>query len=395
MARYRFIFFFLLLVSAYIADAQSLDVLRARKEKTKKEIEYTNKLLNETGKNTKASLNKLSLLNEQIELRNNLINTYNDQLSILQLSINDNEFITSLLTEDLAKIRGSYEKLVQQAYRKRGDYNLLIFLFSSDNFNQAYKRLLYTRQMARYREQQSRQIEAIRNILEKKTIDLQDRRIEQEGVLNQQKAETSQLNVEKNEQNNYYQQLQRKEKELRQRLREQQKNEEKLQQEIERIISSEIKKTKTPTKRTEDTQLSDDFENNKGKFPWPTENGDGIITDKFGEHAHPVMKSIIVENNGIDITTSKGVKARSIFKGVVSTIFIVPGGNKAVIIRHGEYMTVYSNLTEVYVKSGDQVTIKQNIGLISTDTEEDEKTVLKFQLWKGLTKLNPEQWISR
>jgi len=393
MSTCRFIFILFLLLLAIGSTAQSLDVLRAKKEKTKKEIEYTNRLLNETDKNSKASLNKLSILNEQIELRNNLINDYNDQLSILKSSISDNEFVTELLTNDLEEIKSNYAKLIQQAYRKRGDYNQLIFIVSSESFNQAYKRLLYTRQMARYRKLQSEQIEAIKTILEKKTNDLHSRKKEQQSVLSQQMEESSKLNVEKSKQSNYYQQLQKKEKELKRRLHDQQQIEDKLQQEIERLIAEEAKKTKKVPKTPAEKQISDNFENNKGRFPWPTENG--VITDRFGEHAHPVMKSITIKNNGIDITTSPGEKARSIFKGVVSKVLPLPGGNLAIIIRHGEYMTVYSNLKEVYVKTGDQIDTKQNIGLIYSDADDDNKTVLKFQLWNGFVKQNPEQWISK
>jgi murein hydrolase activator len=139
--------------------------------------------------------------------------------------------------------------------------------------------------------------------------------------------------------------------------------------------------------------LSGDFSNNKGRFPWPVEHG--VITDRFGEHPHPVLKKIMIQNSGIDITTQANENARAIFKGEVSKVVVISGGDMAVIVRHGNYLTVYSNLSEVYVKAGQKVDIRQDIGKIFTDKDDDNKTVLKFQLWRESTKLDPEEWIQR
>ena len=143
----------------------------------------------------------------------------------------------------------------------------------------------------------------------------------------------------------------------------------------------------------EEKLASGQFEQNKRRLPWPVERG--VITDHFGIHEHPVLKNIQVKNNGIDISTGQGVKARAVFAGEVSRVFMVTGGNMAVIIRHGKYLTVYSNLVNVQVKSGDKVSIKQTIGTIGTDSDDESKTVLKFQIWKENEKQNPEDWISR
>lgn len=250
-----------------LAHSQTLNELKARKDKTKQEIDYINKLLNETGANAKASLNKLSMLNQQIELRNNLINDYNSQLTLLQKSIDDNLFVIEQLTSDLEKLRAQYSNMIRQAYRNKGSYSQLVFLLSSNNFNQAYKRMLYIRQMARYRKKQSEQIEAVRNVLVLKTDELSNRKNEQLDVLNQQREETSKLGVEKQKQSNYTRELQKREKELKSNLREQQKIEERLQKEIERLITQEVKKSKATTATPEEKLLSDNFEKNKGLFP--------------------------------------------------------------------------------------------------------------------------------
>jgi murein hydrolase activator len=373
--------------------AQTISDLQKRKDKTKQEIEYINRLLNETGESSKVTINKLSMINQQITLRNNLIFNYNSQLQLLQHSIDNNILAIEMMNGDIENLRAQYADMIKQAYRNKGNYSQLVFLLSSESFNQAYKRMLYLRQMARFRQNQTIQIEAIRSILKTKTIELSQREEQQQNVINQQLAESSKLNLEMQKQSDYHKKLQQKEKELKKNLVEQQKVEERLQREIERLIAEEAKKTKTTPITPEEKTLSNSFEKNKGKFPWPVEKG--IITDKFGEHAHPVMKHIIIKNNGIDITTSPGITARSIFNGTISRVFAIPGGNKAVIVRHGEYITVYSNLNTVFVKQGDVVVTKQEIGSIYSDETEDNKTVLKFQIWKENLKLNPEEWISR
>jgi septal ring factor EnvC (AmiA/AmiB activator) len=367
--------------------------LRQQKEKTKQEIEYTNWLLNKTGESSKASLNQLNLLNEQITLRNKLITEYNEQISLLQQSISENEQVIAMMSNDLERIKEEYAQLIQQAYRKRGDYNKLIFLLSSNSFNQAYKRMLYVRQMVRYRQKQSEQIDAIRFVLMLKTEELSESREEMNTLLRQQMQEFSHLKNEQKKQSSTYTQLQKRQRELTQHLRYQQRIEQRLENEIQRLIEEEARKSREIARTPEFELLSEDFAKNKGRFPWPTQHG--VITGKFGEHAHPVMKNIIIRNNGIDITTRPGEKARAIFNGSVSRVFAIPGGNTAVIIRHGEYISVYSNLKEVYVKQGENITTNQDIGLIYVDNTEDDKTVLKFQIWKENLKLNPEEWIAR
>jgi len=389
----RYISFILLICLALTAKTQSLKKLQEEKEKTRKEIKYTNYLLDKAGENSKASLNKLLVLKKRISLRNKLITDYNSQLELIQQSIDDNELVIGMLGEDLSQIKLNYDKLIQQAYRNREGYNQLFFLLSSESFNQAYKRLLYTRQMANYRQKQAEQIEAIKFVLEQKSNDLVNQKKEHKDVLVQQMQESSVLKNEQQKHTTSYQQLQKRQRELKKHLKYQERVSKKLQNEIERIIAEEAKKSKSIDKTPEYKNLSSSFEKNKGKFPWPT--AEGIITDKFGEHAHPVMKNIIIKNNGVDITTKPGQKARSIFNGVVSKIFAIPGGNTAVIIRHGQYISVYSNLKDVFIKQGDQVSTKQDIGLIFSDKSDNNKTVLKFQIWKESVKQNPEYWIAK
>ncbi|MDA3817528.1 MAG: peptidoglycan DD-metalloendopeptidase family protein [Prolixibacteraceae bacterium] len=387
------ILFLLLLFASIMVNGQTLNELREKKEKTRKEIEYTNWLLEKTGKTSKATVNKLSLLNEQIKLRESLIHDYNTQINMLESSIGENRFVIQMMNEDLDAIRENYARMIQQAYRKRGDYNKLIFLLSSETFNQAYKRLLYTRQMTQYRQKQLEQIEAIRFVLQQKVSNLNTQLIEKEKVLLQQMKEVSTLKNKKEQQSATYENLQKRQRELKEHLSYQQRIADRLQNEIERVIEEEARKAKAQAKTPEYELVSDNFAKNKGRFPWPVENG--VITDRFGEHAHPVLRNIIIKNNGIDITTRQGESARSVFNGTVSRVFAIPGGNTAVIIRHGEYISVYSNLSEVFVSQGENVETGQEVGSIFVDLDDDNKTVLKFQIWKENLKLNPEDWIAR
>jgi len=276
----------------------------------------------------------------------------------------------------------------------------LLFLLSAQDFNQAYKRFIYLRQYADYRRKQAERITEFKNSIGNQLLTFNKQKAEKQNLLLSKVNQTKIIEQQKSQQNDVYSELQQKEKELRKKLEGQIKAEAKLQQEIERVIANESKKSNRKSAKetgfaltTEEKVLSGDFSNNRGKFPWPVQRG--LITDHFGEHPHAILKYVIVRNSGIDITTQANAKARAIFKGEVTKVVSIPGGNMAVIIRHGNYLTVYSNLSDVFVKAGQQVDIKEEIGRIFTDQSDDNKTVLKFQLWRESTKLDPEDWLSR
>jgi len=203
---------------------------------------------------------------------------------------------------------------------------------------------------------------------------------------------------EKFQQNSEYQKLQNEQKSLRQKLKQQQKIEQQLEREIQKIIEEEARKNQekggfgfalTPEQKL----IGDGFAQNIKRLPWPVERG--IITEHFGIHRHPILTNVQIKNNGINIATEIGAKVRSVFNGEVSRVFGISGGNSAVIIRHGKYLSVYSNLREVVVKKGDNVSTKQVIGTVYSDLEEGNKSILKFQIWLESQKLNPEDWIGR
>jgi septal ring factor EnvC (AmiA/AmiB activator) len=236
---------------------------------------------------------------------------------------------------------------------------------------------------------------------------LEDKKTSKEKLLSIQKQERKKLTDEKKMQEKIVSNMTLREKKLREELKEKQKSADKLNRAIEDLIRRETaaarkKATASGTKNTTSTsvftltpetkKLSSDFEGNKGILPWPVEQG--IITGDYGRHQHPLWKDVYTNNNGIDISTSKNAEARSIFNGKVSSVFSIPGAGKAVIVRHGEFLTVYSNLENVFVKAGDNVSTRQRIGTVLTDSEEG-KSELHLEIWKGNSRMDPEIWIAR
>lgn len=392
----RLLFFCVFIFSGIILNGQSLDELRLKKEKTREQIEYTTRLLDEARKNEKNSLNKLKLVNEQIKLRNDLIAGYNDEIAVLNGIIKDNTDLVTALDRDLEALKNEYAEMIRFAQKNRNSYDKILFLLSAESFNQAYKRLLYLQQYVTYRQKQALLISEIRDLIDKKTVDLEKRKVEKQQLVDGKINETEQLSREKNEQKNYVHSLQQKLRGLIRQLKKQQKIEEQLSREISRIVEEEAKKSKGNAQYSltpEQKLISGKLEQNQGRLPWPV--GRGIITEHFGVHAHAVLKTVRVKNNGIDITTSSGSKARAVFEGEVSRVFGITGGNMAVILRHGNYLTVYSNLKDVLVNVGDKIKSKQELGTIYTDENDGNKTILKFQIWKESQKLNPEIWLSK
>jgi septal ring factor EnvC (AmiA/AmiB activator) len=388
--------FFIILFSSVFS--QSIEELRKKKQEAENQIKYTSKLLNEVQKSQSSSINKVRLLNKQIEQRNQVINNTNGEISVYQQLIENNTLAISLMKSDLTEIRKEYAELIRMAYHNRHAYDQILFLLSADNVNQAYRRYLYMKHYTTYRESQAALIDAIQSVLDEKMKKLEEQKLIKLQLVNDTKRETAQLSQEKLQKNAELQKLQKEQQSLRKKLEQQQKTEQQLEREIERIIAEEARKTAKPgttglSLTPEQKLVGESFAQNKGRLPWPVERG--VITEHFGINQHPVLTNVQTRNNGINITTEKGAKARAVFNGEVTRVFGITGGNTAVIIRHGKYLSVYSNLLEVTVKMGDKVKTKQVIGTVFTDTDDSNKTILKFQVWLENQKLNPEQWIGR
>lgn len=387
---------FILTAFAAFSQAQSVQELRARKKDTEKQILYSNSLLEDARKSEVASVGKLGLLNSQIGYRTQLIEAMNQEIEVVDWTIGNNSQIIGMLQTDLAKMKQEYAAMVRFAQKSRNTYDLLIFLFSAENTNQAYKRWLYLRQYARYRRSQAEVIASVSVDLQKNLAKLEEKKTLKTKLLDQRVAEYQTLEEQRSEQDQLIARLQRRQQDLRGVIREQERRQAELDRQIEKTIEEEaLKARKKPggSMSSSEKLVSTDFEKNKGRIPWPVEHG--VITDHFGIHQHPVLKQIQVRNNGVDISTGTGAKARSVFAGEVSRVFAISGGNMAVIIRHGAYLTVYSNLKDVLVKAGQKVALNEEIGTIFTNISDGNNTVLKFQVWRESEKLNPEEWISR
>jgi len=396
---------FMTIVCVHGFAQKNKNQLEADKKKLEKDIEYTNTLLSQTRKVRESSLNELIILNNQIKKRELLIININDEIKFFDRQIASNNDSIRKLTSSLKKLKEEYARMIYYSFKNKSTYDRLMFIFSADDFNQAYRRLKYFQQYSTYRRTQVKLIQNTQLELDRKVKEYETQIAERESLVLELKAENDALTQKKASKNNSVVQLSRKEKDLKKELRDKQQAAAKLEQSIKDIIAEEIRlaaeraKRETSMKKTEDMaltpveyELSTNFANNKGKLPWPSARG--IVSSTYGEHPHPVLKHVKVKNNGINILTTEGENARAIFEGKVTRIMTVPNYNTVVIIRHGEYLTVYSNLSEVFVKNGEDVATMQAIGKIYTDPSES-KTELHFEIWKAKTLQNPSFWLAR
>ncbi len=375
--------------------------LQSNKQKIEGEIKYNTQLLEETKKSKKTTLDQLIILKSQIESRERLIATINEQIHSADEQITLNNEIIDDLTGDLEHLKEEYAKMIYYAYKNKSSFDRLMYIFAASDFNQAFKRLKYFQQYANYRKTQAELIIKTQEDIQATIRELENHRNEKLELMASLRQERDRLANTRQQQNSTYNSLTQREKDLAATIREKEKAAEKLQKEIEKIIAEEIRlasekagttKTGTFALTPMELELSERFEENRGALPWPLEKG--IISSTFGEHAHPVLKQVKTKNNGIDLLTDVNMRARAIFSGEVTRVVNIPNYNYVIMIRHGEYLSVYSNLSELFVQNGQQITTKQELGIIHTDKKES-KTELHFELWKGKTLLNPSLWLAK
>ena len=399
-------------------SAQSKKDLQNKKAQLQKDIEYTNKLLSQTKKNKSASLNQLVTLNKKISQRSELINTIATEINGVDKEIGKVAGTIDELNQQLFNLKKQYTGMLYYAYKNQSSYSRMMFIFSAEDFNQAWKRMKYLRLLSDYRVQQRNMIVQVQDSLNGKKQVLQNVKQDKSSLLTAQEQQKQILDKEKKDQVRTLSSLTNKEKKYRSDLKAKQRQEQQLATKIENIIRKEIemaqeaarkKAASTTTASTskkkietisstsalastpEAIRLSKDFESNKGRLPWPVEQG--FISSSFGRHTHPLWKDVVVNNNGIDINSSKGAKARAVFEGTVLRVIMVVD-KYAVLVQHGEYFTLYSNLQEVFVKSGDKIITKEVLGLVQT-TEDEGKTEVHLEIWKGSNKMDPEIWLAR
>jgi len=395
------------MLSAPLTGQDQKSNLQDEKKQIESQIAYTNDLLQKTRKNRQNSMDGLVILQQKIRQRERLINNIKSELILIDEEIEETGDSIFLLQGELKKLKEEYASMIYYANRNRNSYDRLVFIFSAEDFNQAYRRIKYFQQYSAYRRTQAELIVSTKDDLGLKELELERQKLEQQNLLSQEQSEKKQLEGEKGEANRAVQSLGKKEKELRKDLRTKEKAVARLDKAISDIIAEEIRlaeeraraaaaESTTTTKgfalTPEEKIVSENFASNKGQLPWPTERG--VVSSTFGEHQHPVLKRVKTKNNGIDILTGEGEYARAVFNGEVTRVISVPNFNNVVIVRHGEFLTVYSNLDEVLVSKGQKVTTKQRIGRIYTDQDEN-KTELHFELWQAKDLMNPAYWLAK
>ncbi|HNX84130.1 MAG: peptidoglycan DD-metalloendopeptidase family protein [Bacteroidales bacterium] len=391
--KYLFLILFLAVWSASVLSGQSRSELEEMRKKNLQEIEYVDRLLKTTASQKTENVNELRVIGRKLNLREKLIDEYGQEINLLEYRIGLNALATEMLEQDLNELKKDYANSILSAYKATKGTPALAFILSAADFNQGYKRLKYIQQVAKYRRKESETIETLYTQLQgtkerlekdrKNVSDLKNKEVRQKQILRQEQDRKEKL----------VSNLSRKEKQLKQELDEKRRIARQIEKEIERLIEAERKKSETVPMSAEMKVIGESFGENRGRIPWPVDRG--IITSHFGSHQHPVLKNVIEDNIGIEITSSGPTKAKSVFKGEVGGVFAISGANMAVIIRHGKYLTVYQNLVNVVVKAGDSVSLGQVIGDVYVDNGDGGKAELKFMVYEEKKKLDPEQWLTK
>lgn len=373
--------------------SQTRQELEQRKQKTEKEIKLANELLQQTQKSKSAGLNKLLIIKKRISLREQLIRDITNEINHLDKTIEDKNRRINQLESDLNKLKSEYAKMIYFAYKNRNNYDRLMFILASEDFNQAYRRIKYFEQYAKYRRKQASLIFATQKTLEYEIESLKDKKTEKLDLLSSKEKEKNHLRNERVRENREIAQLKTKENQLRRELKAKEKIREDLQKKIAEIIAREAARRKLTILSASEEAISEGFRNSMGKLTWPIDNG--IIIRSFGEIEHPILKGIKINNEGIDISTRKDSKVRSIYEGEVTQVFAVPGNNMAIIIRHGHFLTLYSNLVNVRVRKGDIIPKGYHIGDVYYNQDDEESSILHLRVYEETKVLNPEKWLSK
>ena len=425
------------------AQGQTKEELQRQKVLLQDQIDLASDILKKTQSNREASITALQTLNQKIEAREKLIKTMGYQVRRIDREVKQKEEDIKAYEVKIDSLKADYAKLIQLAQYNLQPTDQILFILSSSSFAQAAKRIQYFKDMTRYREQQVQQIELAQQKLAEEKEALIAKKAEKLAVQQAQEAEKIALQADAQSQEQTVASLQSKESELKKDIGKKQREAQQLEKQIKRIIAEEMRKAKERAARTaleneaielgltkgkdftartsnkaltrlidktrkergmdvrddgpsfamtpEARALANNFASNKGALPWPVERG--IITGKFGKHPHPVVKGVVVDNPHIEISTEEGAIVRSAFEGEVSSVVPIPGANVMVLIRHGNYFTVYSNLISVKVKAGDTISLKQPLGTAFTD--EEGKTMVQFGIWKDADIQDPGPWLAK
>ena len=394
---YRFIIIFSLLffIGTPPIYAQKRKTLEAKRVALKKEINKIKTYLDKTKKKERSLSNQVKDLNQKINTREKLIGTISDEILEIGREIENNSTKIALFHDELESLKKDYAALVYKSFKNKSEFNRLLFLLSSDNFYQGFQRFQYMKQYTHYRKNQGDTIKAKAMHLQVMNDSLAVLKITKTNLIDEKKFEQETITSEKEKQEVLVKKYQKKKRHYIAQIRKKQHAERKLTKKIENLIRGAIKKSGTKSKLFALTPaakaLAAKFSANKGKLPWPVKKG--LVTVRFGRQPDPMKTGVKIESSGVRIATNKNAKARAVFDGKVMAITKNPqSGILSVLVQHGNYISVYSNLESAFVSKGDQVKTKQDLGSIHTD-QISGKTILKFQIWKNVTKQNPSKWV--
>lgn len=378
--------------------------LEAKKEQLENEIREINRLLFAEQKQKGSVLDQVEALDQKINRQQQLIRVTNQQSNLLNRQINTNIRNISKLRADLETLKDDYAQMIRKSYQNRSKQNRLLFLLSSTSWQQAYKRLQYMKQYAQFRKSQGLEIQAKTDALTALNQDLGRQRKEKEVLMQENRRVRDQLVAEIQSQKDLLKTIRQNESAYASEIEAKRREAREIDRQIERLIRSAIAASNRGSGATgrasterfaltpEATIIASNFSANKGRLIWPVEKG--VKKQGFGVYQDAVYPGVKHQSNGVIIATDQGAKARAVFEGEVIAILAVPGGNKGVQVKHGNFISTYYNLSELYVKKGDKVQAKEELGQIFTNGA-NGLTQLKFYLYQDATRLNPEEWIYR
>ena len=403
LSRLSFLLFTLFLfaysLNGYSQYLNQSDLERKRIELTK-EINNIQKLISNSKNKKKLVVENIENLNYKLDLQNEVIKIINNELNIISASINNNQSVIIQLLKSQELLKSQYADMILRSYKTRSKTGKLMFIFSSSNFQQALKRIQYFKQYSDYQNNQLEQIEI--NTAELKVLGTQliEEKTIQESLIIENQITKNNVSIQLLSKNKLLQSISSNEIQYVREIKNKQKTSAKIDKEIEKIIARAIaesnRKKKISSKvfalTPEAKILSNNFTSNKGKLPWPVEKG--YVTLKYGKQPHPVVKTATIQSNGIRIITASSQNVRSIFDGVIYRIISSKNGSKTILVQHGNFFTVYKNLSTIYVEKGDQVSTKQNLGKIITNKSSGQ-TILSFSLFKDNKTENPLLWLGQ
>ncbi|WP_348824612.1 murein hydrolase activator EnvC family protein [Flavobacterium aestuarii] len=399
--------FFLCTTSIIWGQESQQERLEKRKAEIQQEILDNEKMLRTVKSKEKSAVNVIILQNNKIRLKEKLIYTTEKQTKILNNDMYINQLKMNKLNRELVVLKEDYAKMIVKSYKSRSEQSRAMFLLSSENFLQAYKRAQYMKQYTGFRKMQGEEIKSKSNQLLEFNEKLNIQKIAKKKLLAENTKEKLSLEKEKREQLKLVNSIKKDKKKITAEIKRKQSESKAIDRQIDRLIREAIAEANRKAASenpggagytssrivltAEGKILADNFRASKGQLPWPVEKG--FVSLGYGSQPHPVYPSLVVHNSGVEITTEQGANARAVFGGEVTSVIVLSPVNKAVMIQHGDYFTVYQNLSSVFVSKGDKVSIKQNIGKIRTNGE--GKTVLKFTISQNTTYNNPAYWLYR